>query len=389
MKILILGSGWMGSAVAYDIERFGDGIQIGLADRDSAQLESVVSGLRSDVKIEEVDCEDEESVARLFSNYDIAVSAVPYRFNAKLTAIAVDTHTHLIDLGGNSDVVREQLKQHEHASRRGVLIIPNCGLAPGLSNILAMTGFRRFDTVTSIQARVGGLPQHPRPPLKYQLVFSVEGLLNEYLEQAEIIDAGIRKRIPSMTGLEPVSFGDEFPELEAFYTAGGLSLLPELLEGKVDHLSYKTIRYQGHCEKFRTLFDIGFASSEPVMIGGGVHTGRELFAELLKKKLSGSDRDIVFFRVEVSGINDGNRHVLRYEMIDRYDTENKMTAMMRATAYPTSVIALMLARGDLSEAGVFLPEQIIDGEILVDELNRRSMKIIGEGGTITRGQYVN
>lgn len=375
MKILVLGSGWMGSAAAYDVAGFGKEHTLGLADQNREQVEKTASTLNGNVEQHSIDCDDENATAQLFNHYDIVISAAPYRFNAKLTSIAIDTKTHFLDLGGNSDIVREQLEMHMRAKTEGITVIPNCGLAPGLSNILAMTGFNQFESVDSIHARVGGLPQEPRPPLKYQLIFSVEGLLNEYIERAEIIEDGKRRFVPSMTGLESVIFGDQYPEFEAFYTSGGLSLLPQILEGKVKNLSYKTIRYKGHCEKFKTLLDLGFAGSEPVMIGGGIHTTRELFAELLRKKLSAANRDVVLFRVEISGVKNGERRVLRYEMTDRYDTETKMTAMMRTTAYPTTAIGLMLANEIITDRGVYLPEQIIDGEQLIDDLQKRGIKI--------------
>lgn len=365
----------MGSAVAHDLVRFGERFDLGLADMNSTQLDAAASMIDGDFELHTVDCNDERAVSHLFEEYDIVVSAVPYRLNTKLTTIAVDTKTHFLDLGGNNDIVRKQLSLHDKAAAAEVTIIPNCGLAPGLSNVLAMTGSKQFDTVEAIHARVGGLPQNPRSPLKYQLMFSAEGLLNEYIEQAEIIDEGTRRFIPSMTGLETLTFDGEFGELEAFYTSGGLSLLPEILEGKVRHLSYKTIRYSGHCEKFKMLLDLGFAGSEPVMIGGGVHTSRELFAELLRKKLSGADRDVVLFRVDISGIQNGEHALLRYEMIDRYDPRTKLTAMMRTTAYPTSAIASMIAGGDINQRGVFLPEQIIDGERLIGKLKDRNIMI--------------
>jgi len=375
MKILVLGSGWMGSAIAYDIVRFGKDHQLGLADQNDDNLKSTALKLGGKPELHSVHCQDNAAVAALIQNYDIVISALPYGFNARLTSIAIETKTHLLDLGGNSDIVREQLSCSKKAHSAGVIIIPNCGLAPGMSNIFAMTGFNQFENVDSIKARVGGLPQHPRPPLMYQLMFSVEGLLNEYVENAEIIEQGVRKFVPSLTGLESLSFGDAYGELEAFYTSGGMSLLPEMLEGKVDHLSYKTIRYKGHCEKFRTLLDLGFAGSEPVMVGGGVHTSRELFTELLRKKLTGSDQDVVLFRVDIKGKRNGRVAVLRYEMTDRYDKEARITAMMRTTAYPTSVIALMLADGEIAERGVYLPEQIIHGDRLTNELNKRNLGI--------------
>lgn len=375
MKILVLGTGWMGRAAAFDIVKFGKGCELGLADQNPEQLEAVSTMVDGAGKIHTCDCNDRAAITSLFKDYDIVISAVPYRFNAKLSSIAIDTKTHFLDLGGNNDIVRDQLGMHKRAQAAGVTIIPNCGLAPGLSNILAMTGFKQFDKVDSIQARVGGLPQHPRPPLYYQLVFSVEGLINEYIEQAEIIEEGERTLVPSMTGLESLSFGNEFPELEAFYTSGGLSLLPELLEGKVRHLSYKTIRYPGHHQMFNTLLDIGFAETDPVIVGGGVHTSRELFAELLRKKLSGTDEDVVLFRVDISGFQDDSSRVVRYEMVDRYDPETTMTAMMRTTAYPTTAIALMLGTGAITQRGVYLPENIVDGEVLIETLQMRNIRI--------------
>jgi len=375
MKILVLGSGWMGSAAVYDLVHFGSLPTIGIADQDEEQLAAAEKLVSTGLELHQIDCSDDRAVTDLFREYDIVVSAVPYRFNVGLTAIAIETQTHLLDLGGNSDIVRKQIGMHDRASAAGITVIPNCGLAPGLSNILAMTGLRKFDNVTSIKARVGGLPQHPRPPLKYQLVFSVEGLINEYVEPAEVINDSEIQNVPSLSGLESLSFGSDFPELEAFYTSGGLSLLPEKLAGKVKHLSYKTIRYPGHCEKFRTLLDIGFGGNEPVIVGGGVHTSRELFAELLRKKLAGTDEDVVLFRVDITGEYKGEQQTLRYEMIDRYDPLTKMTAMMRTTAYPTTAIALMLADRLITQRGAYLPEEVVDGDLLIHELRERNIEI--------------
>ncbi len=377
----------MGSAVAYDIIRFGVEHKLGLADKDKERIVKVAETLSGEVDMHVIDCEDEVATAQLFNRYDIVISAAPYRFSTKLSSIAIDSKAHFLDLGGNNEIVRKQLEMHARAKTAGVTIIPNCGLAPGLSNILAMTGFRQFEKVDSIQARVGGLPQNPRPPLNYQLFFSVDGLLNEYICAAEIIEDGELRFVPSMTGLESVQFGEKYPDLEAFYTSGGLSLLPQILEGEVNNLSYKTIRYKGHCEKFKTLLEIGFAGSEPVMIGGGIHTTRELFAELLRKKLSATDRDVVLFRVGISGIKNGEHREMRYEMIDCYDEESKITAMMRTTAYPTAAIALMIANETVADRGVFVPEQIINGEQLIDDLKKRGIQITKQiNGRMTGGK---
>ncbi len=271
--------------------------------------------------------------------------------------------------------MEKQLALDGEARTKGVTVIPNCGLAPGLINILAVTASKGFDTIDSIRLRVGGLPRHPRPPLNYQIVFSVEGLINEYVEQALVIQDGELKHIESMSGLEEIEFPEPFGMLEAFATSGGLSTLPELFAGRVKTLDYKTIRYPGHCEKFKTLLDLGFATREPMMVGGSVKTNREFFADLLGKKLDFGDKDVVLARATITGTREGAEKVLAYEFVDHYDETASITAMMRATAFPTSITAQMLANGTITERGVKPPEQCVPGDALIDELGKRNLKI--------------
>jgi lysine 6-dehydrogenase len=151
-------------------------------------------------------------------------------------------------LGGNNYIVDAQLALDEAAKKANINIVPDCGLAPGMVSVLAMHGANRFDETEEIHIRVGGLPQTPKPPLDYQLVFSVEGLINEYIESARVIRDGKIIEVNSMTELETLAF-DGFSALEAFQTSGGTSTLPDTFCGKVKELDYKTIRYAGHCQK--------------------------------------------------------------------------------------------------------------------------------------------
>jgi lysine 6-dehydrogenase len=222
---------------------------------------------------------------------------------------------------------------------------------------------------------VGGLPQKPRPPLNYQIVFSVEGLLNEYLEPAEVIEDGDIRKVESMTGLEPLLFPHPYGAMEAFHTSGGISTLARSLKGKVRHLDYKTIRYPGHCEKFKTLLDLGFAAAEPVSTGTGVRTMRELFTELLKRRLSFAEPDVILARATLSGTVRGRYRTLEYECIDSYDAQSRITAMMRTTAFPTSITALLLADGTITARGVLMPEACVPGDRMIAELATRNVRI--------------
>ncbi|MBI4536303.1 MAG: saccharopine dehydrogenase NADP-binding domain-containing protein [Ignavibacteriae bacterium] len=375
MKYIVIGAGMMGSAAAYDIATMNPHDEVVLADINIQQARMVANAIGPNVSAVRVDVNNTSELTELLRGSNAVVSAVSYSVNYSMTKAAIEAGTHMVDLGGNNDVVERQLTLDTQAEAKGVTILPNCGLAPGLINILAMAGTKEFEELDSIYLRVGGLPIVPRPPLYYQIVFSVEGLINEYVEKATIIKDGKLVQIDPMSGLEEISFPEPFGTLEAFNTSGGLSTIPKLLDGKVKNLDYKTIRYKGHCEKFKTLLDLGFATNEPMMVGGSVKTNREFFADLLRKKLDHGDKDVVLARATITGRTSSAEKTLVYEFIDYYDDKNKMTAMMRATAFPASIIAQMLARGEITERGVMPPEACVPGDSTIKELGRRNFKI--------------
>ncbi|MGB6649199.1 MAG: saccharopine dehydrogenase C-terminal domain-containing protein, partial [Bacteroidota bacterium] len=205
------------------------------------------------------------------------------------------------------------------------------------------------------------------------------------LEPVDVIRGGSLRKVEPLSDLEDIEFPSPFGRLEAFNTSGGISSLPRLLRGKVKDLDYKTIRYRGHCEKIKTLVDLGFASAEPLVVGANVRTARELFAELLRKKLDFKDRDVVLARATIVGTEGKLRKTLVYELIDHYDVATTMTAMMRMTAFPTSIIAQMLAQGLITRRGVFPPEEIVPGEPLIRELSKRNIGITEQLTETPRG----
>ncbi len=375
MKYVVIGAGMMGSAAAYDLAKSNPQDEIVLADINIQQARSVAASIGPNVTPVRIDVNNNRDVVKLIEGSGAVISAVSYSVNYQMTKAAIEASVCMCDLGGNNDVVERQMTLDEQAKGKGITIVPNCGLAPGLINILAMEGAKEFDSLDSIHLRVGGLPQHPRPPLYYQIVFSVEGLINEYVEKATVIQDGELKLIDPMSGLEEIEFPPPFGTLEAFNTSGGLSTLPKVLAGKLKNLDYKTIRYKGHCEKFKTLLDLGFATNEPMMVGGSVKTNREFFADLLRKKLDYGDKDVVLARATITGRTATAEKTLVYEFIDYYDEGTKMTAMMRTTAFPTSIVAQMLAHGIITQRGVSVPELCVPGKMMIDELAKRNVKI--------------
>ena len=241
-------------------------------------------------------------------------------------------------------------------------------------SILARHGADRFDETREIHIRVGGLPQNPKPPLAYQLVFSVEGLINEYIEKARVVRGGEIKEIESMTEIENLAF-DGFPALEAFQTSGGTSTLPETFAGRIKELDYKTIRYAGHCEKFKTLIDLGLCSSEEILADYVKVKPRRVLAELLQSRLPADEPDYVLIRLEFAGTKIGQTKRLRYDIVDKYDDRTRLSAMMRTTAFPASIVAQMMAQGAVKMRGATPQENSIDAEKFVAELARRNIKI--------------
>ena len=180
--------------------------------------------------------------------------------------------------------------------------------------------------------------------------------------------------VESMTEVESLSF-DAFPPLEAFQTSGGTSTLPDTFLGKVDALDYKTIRYAGHCGKFKTMIDLGLCSSEEIEVDGLSVKPRRLLGELLQRHLPADEPDYVLVRLDVVGLRDGETAKLRYDIVDKYDADTGLSAMMRTTAFPASIIAQMMASGDVLTRGATPQERAIDPEKFVAELERRNINI--------------
>lgn len=376
MKILVLGAGRMGFGAVYDLAHNSPDVEsVTVADSDFKKAESVVQAVKSPkVSAIELDVSDFAQTLAVMEGHDAAISCVNYWFNASLSRAAIKTRCNFCDLGGNNYVVDEQLALDDEAKTAEINIIPDCGLAPGMVSILAMHGANRFDEIEEIHIRVGGLPQKPKPPLEYQLVFSVEGLINEYIEKARVIRNGEIKEVESMTELESLSF-DGFPALEAFQTSGGTSTLPDTFLGKIKELDYKTIRYAGHCEKFKTMIDLGLCSSEEMLVDYAKITPRKVFGEILTKKLPADESDYVLVRLKFLGKTGGEMKRLSYDIIDKLDEQTGLSAMMRTTAFPASIIAQMMAKGEVLMRGATPQEEAIDSEKFVEELERRNIRI--------------
>ena len=391
MKLLVIGSGMMGSAAAFDMARTPQVVSVTLADSDLRRARDVaarVNRMTRDKKVRAVslDASDEKAAARLMRGHDAALSAVPYFLNLGLARAAVAARCHFADLGGNNTVVRQELALSRRAEKAGVALAPDCGLSPGMASILGGELVRRLGgRADALRLYVGGLPAQPTPPFHYQLVFSVEGLINEYVEPARILRKGKLTTIDPLTEPEDFQF-DGFPPLVAFHTSGGTSTLPETFEGRVGECFEKTLRYPGHYDLLCELKELGLFSSEKIQIGKAEIAPRAVMSKIFEGKFASKGPDVCLMRLEAHesvrragfrGLLGGRLkgRIASFTMIDHYDDKTDMSAMMRTTAFPASIVVQMLASGAITKRGGVLQERDVPADLFLDEVEKRGIKI--------------
>lgn len=368
MNYLILGSGRMARGLVHFLRRRDPGASIRVVDVVASRARALARRAGAGVTAGRLDLADRAAVRRALCRADVAVSAAHYRFNPMLTAEAARARTHLVDLGGNNDVVARQLRLDPRVCRAGVTVVPDTGLAPGMTNLLALWAIDGMERVQRVCIRVGGVPLKPVPPFDYQLVFATEGLINEYVEDALVLRAGKVRSVPSLTEVELLRFPPPFGRMEAFSTSGGASTLIRTLKGRVSNLDYKTVRYPGHCEKMHALKHLGLMDGRTVRVGGQAVSPRALTGQLLERALPSRGPDAVLVRVTAEGVRAGRRRKVRIDLVDTFDRATGLTAMMRCTAFPSACIAWMLGRGLIDAPGVHEQESVVPVRRFVREM---------------------
>lgn len=385
MKIGVLGAGLMGKEVVRDLVTSEDVTAIGLADVDLERAQRICHQLDSPkLTPYHVDACDEEGLAYYMRQFDVIVNALFYSFNEIVAKTAIRVGVHSVDLGGHIGHITDRvLALKEDAEQADVTLIPDLGVAPGMINILSGYGYDQLDKTKSIRLFVGGIPLNPEPPLEYNHVFSMEGLLDHYTDPCLIIRNGVKQEIEALSEVERIHF-ERFGPLEAFHTSGGTSTLAHSYPD-LETLEYKTIRYPGHAEKFKLLVDLNLTRKDYVVdINGKKINPREVLLKTIDPIVDLQDKDdAVLLRVIVSGEKDGEPATYQYEMTTVKDRKNDVTAMARATANTISVVAQMIGNGTITKRGVYPPEQIVPGKRYIDEMKKRDV-IIKESSTVKK-----
>ena len=374
MRMLVFGAGLQGSACAYDLLQQTTVEHVTVADvkpdRALGLLKPYVGRRLSLVKL---DVQEAGAVLDAMRGQQAALCALPYYHNLDVTRAALQVGIHCADLGGNTEIVFQQKKLDADARAKGVSVVPDCGLAPGMVNILAAEGIRRVGDPETVKIYVGGLPQHPEPPLNYQIVYSLEGALDYYTTPAWVLREGKPTRVDALSEREELPFPPPVGTLEAFHTAGGISTMPWAYEGRVRTMEYKTLRYPGHVALMKAMRDLGLLELTPLKVKGREIVPRDVFIAAVSPKLTKPDRrDLVALRVEVRG-RDGRQ--VAWQLLDYFDEARGVSAMMRATGYSLAITGIMQVDGRIKAPGVHTPDEAVPFAEYVAELGRRRIEI--------------
>ena len=376
MRMLVLGAGLQGSACAYDLLQNPNVTEVRLADLNVSHLPDFLNEYSGRRLIPTpLDVRDREAVLAVMRESKATMSAIPYYFNLDLARLAVQAGTNFCDLGGNTEIVFQQKELDAEARKAKVTIVPDCGLAPGMVNILAQYGIQQLDDVKAVKIFVGGLPQQPEGPLGYQIVYSLEGVLDYYTTLSWIVRNGKREQVKALSEREAVIFPNPVGELEAFHTAGGLSTMAWRYEGTIPSMEYKTLRYPGHAHIMEAIRELGLLDLAPIDVKGTKVVPRDVTVATMGPRLTKPrGRDLVALRVVVEGTKGGAPKKLGWELLDYYDESRGISAMMRTTGYSLSITGQMQANGEL-EKGVHTPDECIPAEKYITELGKRGVLI--------------
>jgi saccharopine dehydrogenase-like NADP-dependent oxidoreductase len=339
-SILVVGAGKIGATIADMLHATGD-YAVTVADRSAEALEAI--GGRGIATID-LDIADAVALQTALKGRYAVLSAAPYHLTGHIAQAARLADVHYFDL--TEDVATTRMVK-ELAEGASTAFIPQCGLAPGFISIVAHDIARRFDTLDSVRLRVGALPQYPSNALSYNLTWSTDGVINEYIERCEAIVDGKLREVPAMEELEEFSL--DGTRYEAFNTSGGLGTLCETLDGQVRTLNYKTIRYPGHCELMRVLLN-----------DLQLRRRREVLKDILENAVPATLQDVVIVFVTVTGTRDG-RHVqetFARKIYGQTVAGVERTAIQVTTAAGICAMLDLLVEGKLPQTGFRRQEEV-------------------------------
>jgi len=348
MRIAVLGAGLVGGPMALDLADEKE-FAVTVADRNGQALAHLAE--RAPLRVEKIDLTQAGEIERLVQGSDLVISAVPGNMGFKTLRTLIAAGKNVVDIAFFPE---DPFLLEEEAQRQGVTVVTDCGVAPGMSHILAAFGASSLDTAERLEIYVGGLPLVRTRPWEYKAVFSPADVIEEYVRPARLVENGRVVVKPALSEPELL----EFPgvgTLEAF-NSDGLRTLVRTLD--IPNMKEKTLRYPGHIEKISLLRELGLFSREPVEIGSRMVRPLDLTSALLfpQWKLAEGEADLTVMKVRVSGIAGGRPTCHEFDLFDRRDERQGIHSMARTTGYTATGVARLLLRGRIGRTGLVAPE---------------------------------
>ncbi len=348
-NILVLGGGLVGRVIAHDLAREPD-LNVTVADRGEQALARLSAESLAAVSL---DLTDDAAVRRAVAGADVVVGAAPGHMGFRLLKLVIEAGKPYADI---AFMPEDALALDGLAKQRGVTAVVDCGVAPGLSNLLCGRAEHEMDAVESMLILVGGLPKDRVWPYEYRVVFSAVDVIEEYTRPARWVEHGALVTKPALTDIELVDL-PRVGTVEAFNTDGLRSIAATL---HAPNMTEKTLRWPGHAEKMRLLRETGFLSEQPIDAGGTRVRPYDVTTRLLFDawRMKPGDVDLTVMRVRATGTSGGRRVTWTWDLYDEADPATGYHSMARTTGFPCAAAARMLARGELACPGVQPPERL-------------------------------
>jgi lysine 6-dehydrogenase len=382
VKILLLGVGLQGKAALQDLVNSPAVTQVIAADVNYDDLTAYVETLKTNkVTPVQLDVRDKAQVAEQMQFVQAAIVLLPTELRLEVARLAVENGVHFIE---TSYVLPEFVQLGEEAEVRGIALLPECGLDPGIDLVLAGRATREFDEVHELHAYGTGVPEPKAAdnPIKYKISWIFAGVLSAYNRPARLMKGGkIIEITPSemfdQAYIHTVDMGD-LGEMEAYYNGDAIQYLDILqIADTVTDTGRYSLRWPGHAAFWKKIVDLGFLKEEPILVGGKEVSPRQFVHDLLAPQLQyrPTERDIAGLRIEVVGLKNGKPKRVIYQMIDRRDLETGLLAMQRTVGYTASIGAQMILNGQITKRGLLTPTRDIPSDILIEELEKRGITI--------------
>jgi len=343
-KILVLGAGMVGSAIALDLSADYD---VTAADRSKESLQALKS---KGVKTKQEDLSKKKELQKLLKGFDLVVGAVPGYLGFQTLKTIIEAKKDVVDI---SFFPEDAFLLNKLAQQKGVTAVVDCGVAPGLSNIIAGYHHHRM-MVKNFECYVGGLPKERKPPFEYKAPFSPIDVIEEYTRPARLVENDEVVTYEALTGIEPLQFKN-IGTLEAFNSDGLRSLIFTL---DIPNMKEKTLRYPGHADKMRLLRDAGFFSHDVIELNGRKLKPIDFTTQLIfpQWKLEKNEREFTVMRVIVEGEENGKQVKYQYDLYDEFDVKTGVSSMARTTGYTCTAAVRLVLEGDYNQKGISPPE---------------------------------